>query len=216
MSRIAVEDHLRSCHTKHVSESAAYAVPGFSRWTGYGSTMDSVRVRSLVVEAVESSAELMASQIGHEAMARKCSSLAAQLTERLAVEPGDRLVGALGGRMLTLDDFCRTRLIEVFLHLDDLVSVNRAQPLTRRVLPSSSTFSAESRGMFTATGALPMHGACRGANGNVFSCVLTESARAVSRRVALTVLDPDRTEVRTCDGLQSAVQTGWASRTAPI
>ncbi len=33
--------------------------------------------------------------------------------------------------MLTLDDFCRTRLIEVLLHLDDLaVSVDEARPET--------------------------------------------------------------------------------------
>jgi hypothetical protein len=41
---------------------------------------------------------------------------------RFAEEPADRLVAALGGRMLTLDDFCRTRLIEVLVHLDDLAA----------------------------------------------------------------------------------------------
>jgi hypothetical protein len=30
---------------------------------------------------------------------------------------------ALGGRMLTLDDFCRSRLIEMLLHLDDLAAI---------------------------------------------------------------------------------------------
>ena len=71
------------------------------------------------------------SQIGHRAMAEKCAELAANLQRRLAGEPADRLVGALGGRMLTLDDFCRTRLIEVLLHLDDLaVSVGVPRPET--------------------------------------------------------------------------------------
>lgn len=71
------------------------------------------------------------SAIGHEATATKCRDLAGQLRERLADEPTDRLVGALGGRMLTLDDFCRTRLIEVLLHLDDLaVSVGEPRPET--------------------------------------------------------------------------------------
>ncbi len=71
------------------------------------------------------------SAIGHEAMAAKCRDLTEQLRQRLAVEPTDRLVGALGGRMLTLDDFCRTRLIEVLLHLDDLaVSVGESRPET--------------------------------------------------------------------------------------
>ncbi len=71
------------------------------------------------------------SAIGHEATATKCRDLADQLRERLADEPSDRLVAALGGRMLTLDDFCRTRLIEVLLHLDDLaVSVGESRPET--------------------------------------------------------------------------------------
>ena len=45
------------------------------------------------------------SAIGHEATAAKCADLATELSRRLADEPADRLVGALGGRMLTLDDF---------------------------------------------------------------------------------------------------------------
>ena len=48
--------------------------------------------------------------------------MAADLKVRLSNEPEDRLVGALGGRLLTLDDFCRTRMIEVLLHLDDLAA----------------------------------------------------------------------------------------------
>lgn len=71
------------------------------------------------------------SAIGHQATAAKCADLATELRRRLAHEPADRLVGALGGRMLTLDDFCRTRLIEVLLHLDDLaVSVGEPRPET--------------------------------------------------------------------------------------
>ena len=71
------------------------------------------------------------SAIGHQATAAKCAELAAELGRRLEDEPADRLIGALGGRMLTLDDFCRTRLIEVLLHLDDLsVSVGERRPET--------------------------------------------------------------------------------------
>jgi hypothetical protein len=55
-------------------------------------------------------------------LAAKCAQIAAAMRDRFAEEPADRLVGALGGRMLTLDDFCRTRLIEVLLHLDDLAA----------------------------------------------------------------------------------------------
>jgi len=71
------------------------------------------------------------SAIGHEATVAKCRQLAADLETRLAAEPVDRLVAALGGRLLTLDDFCRTRLIEVLLHLDDLaVSTDQPRPAT--------------------------------------------------------------------------------------
>ena len=59
---------------------------------------------------------------GHPAIADLLARVATELRERLASEPPNRLVGALGGRMLTLDDFCRTRLIEVVLHTDDVAA----------------------------------------------------------------------------------------------
>ncbi len=59
---------------------------------------------------------------GPEELAAHCARVASQLRIRLAAEPEERLVGALDGRMLSLDDFCRTRLIEVLLHLDDLAA----------------------------------------------------------------------------------------------
>jgi hypothetical protein len=59
---------------------------------------------------------------GWQEVSSKCRDVAAGLRTRLAEEPTDRLVAALGGRMLTLDDFCRTRLIEVLFHLDDLAA----------------------------------------------------------------------------------------------
>jgi hypothetical protein len=62
------------------------------------------------------------SSIGPADMAAKCADVAARMRVRFAEEPSDRLVAALGGRMLTLDDFCRTRLIEVLYHLDDLAA----------------------------------------------------------------------------------------------
>ena len=70
-------------------------------------------------------------EIGAEAMAAKCTTVAADMRTRFADEPETRLVGALGGRMLSLDDFCRTRLIEVLTHLDDLAaSVDEERPET--------------------------------------------------------------------------------------
>src|SRR4051812_42786460 len=68
---------------------------------------------------------------GPAEVARRCAEVAMSMGMRLAEEPTDRLVGALGGRMLTLDDFCRTRLIEVLLHLDDVAtSVGVVRPDT--------------------------------------------------------------------------------------
>ncbi len=71
------------------------------------------------------------SEIGPEATVARCREVAEQMRARFAIEPEDRLVGALGGRMLSLDDFCRTRLIEVLIHLDDLAtSVDAPAPVT--------------------------------------------------------------------------------------
>ncbi|MCU1501082.1 MAG: hypothetical protein JWM12_436 [Ilumatobacteraceae bacterium] len=64
-------------------------------------------------------------------LAARCAQVAASMRTRFAQEPSDRLLAALGGRMLSLDDFCRTRLIEVLLHLDDLAdSVGLPRPQT--------------------------------------------------------------------------------------
>jgi hypothetical protein len=59
---------------------------------------------------------------GPSEVAAKCARVAADMRVRFAAEPTDRLLAALGGRMLSLDDFCRTRLIEVLFHLDDLAA----------------------------------------------------------------------------------------------
>ena len=70
---------------------------------------------------------------GPAEVAALCADVAASMRVRFADEPSDRLVAALGGRMLTLDDFCRTRLIEVLFHLDDLAaSVGLPCPDTSR------------------------------------------------------------------------------------
>ncbi len=69
--------------------------------------------------------------VGPGELAARAEQLAAAMRARLAEEPTDRLVAALGGRLLSLDDFCRTRLIEVLLHLDDVaVSVGLPRPDT--------------------------------------------------------------------------------------
>ena len=60
--------------------------------------------------------------VGPAELAAQSARVAATMRVRLGDEPEDRLVAALGGRMLLLDDFCRTRLIEVLFHLDDLAA----------------------------------------------------------------------------------------------
>ncbi|MFN0029627.1 MAG: maleylpyruvate isomerase N-terminal domain-containing protein [Acidimicrobiales bacterium] len=69
--------------------------------------------------------------VGHHELAAKARAEASLMRTRFAAEPLDRLVSALGGRMLTFDDFCRTRLIEVLFHLDDVAaSVGLERPAT--------------------------------------------------------------------------------------
>lgn len=58
--------------------------------------------------------------VGPAGVAETARRVAGELADRLPKEPTDRLVGALGKRMLTLDDFCRTRMIEIGMHIDDL------------------------------------------------------------------------------------------------
>ncbi len=71
------------------------------------------------------------SEIGFRATIDKFSVLLETMAHRFDSEPEDRLVAALQGRLMTLDDFCRTRLIEILLHLEDLaVSVGLERPPT--------------------------------------------------------------------------------------
>lgn len=52
-----------------------------------------------------------------------------RLRERLDSEPGDRSVAVLQGMVLSLDDYLRTRLVEIVVHSDDLaVSLGIATP----------------------------------------------------------------------------------------
>lgn len=60
--------------------------------------------------------------VGPAEVLDECRRVASEIRRRLPAEPSDRLIGALGGRMLTLDDFCRTRFIEVMIHVDDLAA----------------------------------------------------------------------------------------------
>jgi hypothetical protein len=56
---------------------------------------------------------------GPSALAAKTASALGRLKERLPAEPNDRRVEALG-RVLLLDEYLKTRLVEMTVHMDDL------------------------------------------------------------------------------------------------
>lgn len=57
---------------------------------------------------------------GHEMVVGQLTNRLAQLTERLVIEPADRLVAVYEGKVMRLDDYLGTRLVEQVVHLDDL------------------------------------------------------------------------------------------------
>lgn len=66
---------------------------------------------------------------GPDAVVRRWDDAVAGLTPKLAVEPSDRRITVLGGRVMLLDEYLVTRLIELVVHGDDLaVSVGRPMP----------------------------------------------------------------------------------------
>jgi hypothetical protein len=67
---------------------------------------------------------------GPTALAESTAGALARLGPRLPTEPPDRRVEALG-RVLLLDEYLKTRLVEMTVHVDDLtlsVGVSRPQP----------------------------------------------------------------------------------------
>lgn len=100
-------------------------VPLLTPVTYFHAAIDSpIHEQIKTVSATEASA-------GHPQVLARCREVVDEMRRRFATEPSTRLVGALGGRLLTLDDFCRTRLIEVLLHLDDVAaSVGVPRPET--------------------------------------------------------------------------------------
>jgi hypothetical protein len=116
----------------HLVRAAGATVAYLDRPAGDGEVLDAVeyfhqaltapihgRIRE--VSATEASA-------GAVALATRCRQVSDQLASRLVAEPVDRMIGALEGRRLTLDDFCRTRLIEILVHVDDLAASVSLKP----------------------------------------------------------------------------------------
>jgi hypothetical protein len=68
-------------------------------------------------------------EAGHEGVLAAWDAAVARLTPRLDGEPTDRLLPALGSRVVTLDEYLVTRLLEMLVHADDLaVSVDTESP----------------------------------------------------------------------------------------
>jgi len=59
---------------------------------------------------------------GHEQLIAEIDRLTAQLEERLAREPDDRLVTVAGDDVMRLDDYLATRIVEMTVHADDLAA----------------------------------------------------------------------------------------------
>jgi hypothetical protein len=67
--------------------------------------------------------------LGPAAVAGQLSRALDRLRTRLPAEPDDRRLRARGGELLELDEYLRTRLIELSTHIDDLcVSVGQPTP----------------------------------------------------------------------------------------
>ena len=72
---------------------------------------------------------------GWDHVVEKLSAAVADLGPRLADEPPDRLVEVYEGKVMRLDDYLHTRIIEQVVHLDDLArSLDRGAP---RFVPGS-------------------------------------------------------------------------------
>ena len=59
---------------------------------------------------------------GPDALARQTEAALARLRVRLPAEPSDRRVGAALGWVLLLDEYLKTRVVEMTVHIDDLAS----------------------------------------------------------------------------------------------
>lgn len=66
---------------------------------------------------------------GRDALLQHLDEVSALLTEQLPLEPAGRTLAVIGERAILLDEYLKTRLVELAVHIDDLcVSVNVATP----------------------------------------------------------------------------------------
>jgi len=57
---------------------------------------------------------------GYEAVVLEAQGVTQRLVERVPIESGERKIRVFGDRVMTLDEYLRTRVVELVLHTDDL------------------------------------------------------------------------------------------------
>jgi hypothetical protein len=66
---------------------------------------------------------------GFDDIVERLHAAVAGLEPRLDTEPRDRLIEVIGGKVMRLDDYLHTRIVEQVVHLDDLArSLDRSAP----------------------------------------------------------------------------------------
>jgi hypothetical protein len=66
---------------------------------------------------------------GRDSLQQHLDEVLAHLTEQLPLEPAGRTLRVIGDQPILLDEYLRTRIVELVVHIDDLcVSVNIATP----------------------------------------------------------------------------------------
>ncbi len=76
--------------------------------------------------------------IGSRAMAAEAAALVERLSARLIAEASDRRLRVLGDLVITLDEYLRTRVVELILHTEDL-ALSLDLPTAASLTPTTAT-----------------------------------------------------------------------------
>ncbi|HJR45024.1 MAG TPA: maleylpyruvate isomerase N-terminal domain-containing protein [Actinomycetota bacterium] len=94
----------------------------------YAAVVDSWDLDSQLHRDIRARSDEMAAG-GHESIVDLFEAALERLQVRLLTEPADRLVTVLNELVMTLDDYLRTRIVELTLHADDVaVSIGAETP----------------------------------------------------------------------------------------
>jgi hypothetical protein len=102
--------------------------PGLTAAAYFAGTFPDDDIDSDVNVVVRTRGEEQAAE-GRDALVELLDTLLAQLTEQLPLEPASRTMKVINDGLILLDEYLRTRLVELALHIDDLcVSVHIVTP----------------------------------------------------------------------------------------